>query len=450
MKEITRTPQSRPAKKDRNLTRWLFVAPAMLVVLCLLVYPLCSTLLYSVTNKTLIKSTYAFKGIDNYIKIFTDPAFGKAFLTTLVWTFFSLTGQILIGFSAALALNRIRNPIARPIYRICMIIPWAFPSIAIALVWKWMLNGIQGYIPTMLMKLGLSDGMLQFLSDPKLVLPTLVFINIWFGAPMIMVNVYAALQTVPQDQYEAALIDGASSWQSFIHITVPHIKVVVGLLVVLRTIWVFNNFDIIFMTTAGGPASMTTTMPLYIYDLGWTNKLVGRASAASIILLAFLIAVCLMLFLNLEFGNNTYAIVEYGSAFHWPEHYVLIQGTKGAIRIDMCNVGMTVKLADGTEEHYCVHANKEIDDDRTRIYHSTEMDGAIQYGHPGKKPPMWLNSIMNAEMEFFNGVMHGDPIPDEFKPLMTGEAARAAIATADAATLSLRENRKVSVEEVMK
>ena len=253
-------------------------------------------MLYSFTNKTLIKSTYAFKGIDNYIKIFTDPAFGKAFLTTLVWTFFSLTGQILIGFSAALALNRIRNPIARPIYRICMIIPWAFPSIAIALVWKWMLNGIQGYIPTMLMKLGLSEGMLQFLSDPKLVLPTLVFINIWFGAPMIMVNVYAALQTVPQDQYEAALIDGASSWQSFIHITVPHIKVVVGLLVVLRTIWVFNNFDIIFMTTAGGPASMTTTMPLYIYDLGWTNKLVGRASAASIILLAFLIAVCLIYF----------------------------------------------------------------------------------------------------------------------------------------------------------
>ena len=129
---------------------------------------------------------------------------------------------------------------------------------------------------------------------------------------------------------------------------------------------------------------------------------------------------------------------------------LIIEGTKGAIRIDMCNVGMTVKLADGTEEHYCVHANKEIDDDRTRIYHSTEMDGAIQYGHPGKKPPMWLNSIMNAEMEFFNGVMHGDPIPDEFKPLMTGEAARAAIATADAATLSLRENRKVSVEEVMK
>lgn len=155
-----------------------------------------------------------------------------------------------------------------------------------------------------------------------------------------------------------------------------------------------------------------------------------------------------MLFLNLEFGNGTYAICEYGSAFHWPEHYVLIQGTKGAIRIDMCNVGMTVKNAEGKEEHYLVHESKEEDDDRTRIYHSTEMDGAIQYGHPGKKPPLWLHGIMKNEMKFFNGIMHGEPVTDEFRPLLTGDAARAAIATADAATLSLRENRKVAVCEV--
>ena len=287
---------SAPYKKDRNLTRWLFVGPAMLVVLCLLVYPLGSTLLYSFTNKTLIKTTYSVTGFQNYIKILSDPDFLRAFLTTLVWTFASLLGQLLVGFTGALALDRISSRFTRSIYRICMIIPWAFPSVAIALVWKWMLNGIQGYIPTMLMNLGFSDSMIQFLSDPKLVLPTLVFINVWFGAPMIMVNVYAALQTVPRDQYEAAVIDGANAWQSFIHITVPHIKVVVGLLVVLRTIWVFNNFDIIFMTTAGGPAGLTTTMPIYIYELGWTNKLVGRASAASILLLIFLIAVCLIYF----------------------------------------------------------------------------------------------------------------------------------------------------------
>ncbi len=296
MKGIHTRAASAPYKKDRNLTRWLFVAPAMLVVLCLLVYPLGSTLLYSFTNKTLIKTSYKFLGLDNYIKILSDPDFLRAFGTTLVWTAASLIGQLFIGFTGALALNRISNRVTRPIYRICMIIPWAFPSVAIALVWKWMLNGIQGFIPTMLMDLGFSDSMIQFLSDPNLVLPTLVFINIWFGVPMIMVNVYAALQTVPKDQYEAAVIDGANAWQSFIHITVPHIKVVVGLLVVLRTIWVFNNFDIIFMTTAGGPAGRTTTMPIYIYELGWTNKLVGRASAASILLLLFLIVVSLIYF----------------------------------------------------------------------------------------------------------------------------------------------------------
>ena len=156
-----------------------------------------------------------------------------------------------------------------------------------------------------------------------------------------------------------------------------------------------------------------------------------------------------MLFLSLEFANGTYGIVEYGSAFRWPEHYVLIQGTKGAIRIDMCNCGMTVKTADGKEEHYLVHESKEEDDDRTRIYHSTEMDGAIAYGRPGKTPPMWLHGIMKNEMKYFNGIMHGEEIPDEFRPLMTGEAARASIATADAATLSLRENRKVHVSEVI-
>lgn len=157
-----------------------------------------------------------------------------------------------------------------------------------------------------------------------------------------------------------------------------------------------------------------------------------------------------LLLISMEFEGGRYALMEYGSAFHWPEHYLLIQGTKGAIRIDMCNVGMTVKGADGAEERYLVHESEQEDAQRTQIYHSTEMDGAIQYGRPGKTPPLWLQGIMEQEMGFFNGVLHGEPVPEEFRPLMTGEAARAAIATADACALSLRENRKVAVAEVMR
>ena len=104
---------------------------------------------------------------------------------------------------------------------------------------------------------------------------------------------------------------------------------------------------------------------------------------------------------------------------------------------------------DGKEEHFLVHESQEEDDDRTRIYHGTEMDGAIMYGKPGKKPPMWLHSIMKNEMKYLNCIMQGAKADDEFRPLLTGEAARAAIATADACTMSRYENRKVQLREVL-
>ncbi len=140
----------------------------------------------------------------------------------------------------------------------------------------------------------------QFFSDPNLVFLTLVFVNVWFGAPLIMVNVLSALQTIPRDQYEAAQIDAASPWQTFAHITLPHIRVVVGLLVVLRTIWVFNNFDTIYLLTGGGPAQMTQSVPIYAYNVGWGLKQLGQSSAVTVVLLVFLMLVCLAYFRLLD------------------------------------------------------------------------------------------------------------------------------------------------------
>ena len=155
-----------------------------------------------------------------------------------------------------------------------------------------------------------------------------------------------------------------------------------------------------------------------------------------------------MIFITARFNDGRYAVLEWGSAFHWPEHYLLIQGTKGAIKLDMFDAGGTLKV-DGKESHFLLHESKEEDDDRTRIYHGTEMDGAIQYGKPGRKPPLWLQGIMKKEMAFLNGIMHGKEVSDEYKPLLTGEAARAAIATADACTKSRMEDRKVKLSEII-
>lgn len=156
-----------------------------------------------------------------------------------------------------------------------------------------------------------------------------------------------------------------------------------------------------------------------------------------------------MLFLTLEFADGRYALLEYGSAFRWSEHYLLIQGTEGAIHIDMRNVGMTLRTGDG-DEHYLVHETREEDDERHRIYNSLlEVDGAVMYGKPGKKPPTWLHGIMCKEMELFNRLIHGETIEAEFRPLIDGLAARMAIATADAAMLSINENRKVELAEII-
>lgn len=154
-----------------------------------------------------------------------------------------------------------------------------------------------------------------------------------------------------------------------------------------------------------------------------------------------------MLFITMQYPDNRYAILEYGSAFRWQEHYLLIQGTEGAIKIDMCNCGMALKKGD-MEKHFCVHRSQDEDDDRTRIYRETELDNGNQFGRPGRKPFLWLQGVMDEEMEFLNSVMHGAQVPEEFAPLLTGEAAKNSIAAADACTRSMMENRKVKLSEV--
>lgn len=277
-----------------QIASFCFILPAVTVVGLLLLYPVLTSLFYSFTSKHLIKASYEFVWFKNYIAVLTDPDFWTSFFTNVKWTIASLAGQIVVGFTAALALERVRH--GKGIFRTLLIIPWAFPSIVIALSWKWILNGVSGFLPNFLVKIGLCETIPQFLTSTSLVFPTMVFINVWFGAPLIMVNVLSALQTVPKDQYEAAQIDGATSLQSFVHITIPHIRVVMGLLVVLRTIWIFNSFDMIYLITGGGPGGLTQTVPIYAYNVGWGLKLLGRSSAVTVLLLIFLLLVCMLYF----------------------------------------------------------------------------------------------------------------------------------------------------------
>ena len=279
-------------KKKMNIDKinLVFVLPAILIVFLLLVYPIFSSIYFSFTSKNLIRPYYKWIWFDNFKFVLTNPEFYRAFLNSIKWTILSITGQLLVGFIAALSLNKI--PKFSGFYRTLLIIPWAFPAIVIAFSWKWILNDVYGFIPNLLTQLHITKENINFLADPKTAFWIVLFINIWFGAPLFMVNILAALKTIPREQYEAAIVDGASSFQVFRYITIRHIRGVIGLLVVLRTIWVFNNFDLLYLLTGGGPSDLTTTLPIYAYKTGWNLKRLGTASAVTILLLLFLMAVC--------------------------------------------------------------------------------------------------------------------------------------------------------------
>ena len=258
----------------------------MLVVVALLVYPVISSVYFSFTNKNLLMPEEALVGFANFQQVLKDPEFWNAFINSLQWTAGSLVGQLLLGFACAIALQRI--PRFSGLFRTLLIVPWAFPAIVIAFGWRWILNDVYGFLPNLLTSLGLTDMNASFLADPKTVFWVVIAINVWFGSPLFMVNILAALKTVPSDQLEAAVVDGASAFQRFVYVTFPHISRVVGLLVILRTIWIFNNFELLFLLTGGGPANQTTTLPIFAYRVGWSMFQLGIASAIAVLVLVFL------------------------------------------------------------------------------------------------------------------------------------------------------------------
>ena len=202
-----------------KVTRWVFVGPAMLVVICLLVYPLMSTLVYSFTNKTMIRPDFDVIGFQNYISLLKDEEFFTAFGHTLFWTVCSVLGQVIVGFIGALCLNRVKNNVAKNMFRIFAIIPWGFPAIATAMTWKWLLNGIYGFIPTMMKDLGLTEGLIQFLSNSDLVL---VYMS--FSVPYAVWMLVGFFKTVPIDIEESGRIDGANRFQVFTRIVLPLVR----------------------------------------------------------------------------------------------------------------------------------------------------------------------------------------------------------------------------------
>lgn len=291
---------SRLAKADK--VGLAFVLPSMVAVVGLLIYPVLSSLYYSLTDQSLLRRDHELVWLDNFQTLITNADFWSAFVTSIRWTAGSIVGQLLLGLLLALCLDKVRR--FSGLYRVLLIVPWAFPPIVIGFGWQWILDDVYGFLPNLLTSLGITAENVSPLANPDTVFWTVLAINIWFGAPLFMVNILAALKTIPKEQYEAALMDGANAWQQFSFITLRHIRNVIGLLVILRIIWVFNNFELLFLLTGGGPGDMTTTLPIFAYRTGWGLHQLGMASAITVLLLVFLLLMARIAFAALNYWER--------------------------------------------------------------------------------------------------------------------------------------------------
>ena len=275
-------------KLENNPFYLSLIIPGLLVLLLITAIPTVMTIVYSFTNLHLIWPGSGFVGLKNYRDILSPGSeFYAALLLDILWTFFSVFFQLFFAVIGALALQTTSRR-TTPIYRVMMIIPWTLPNISLAFLWNWMLEPSLGIINHFLLKTGLISEAVNWFGSARWSLASVTTMNIWFGIPFMMVTVIAGLQTISRNLYEAAEIDGASSWQCFWKITMPSLKRVILIAVTLRSIWVFNNFAFIYMTTGGGPGNRSQILPVLIYNTGWGEGWLGRSSAIAVLALILL------------------------------------------------------------------------------------------------------------------------------------------------------------------
>jgi len=261
---------------DRALA-YVLLAPTVAVLLALTIYPL----IYSV--KISLHGESGNWTLQNFTRLFADQFFLSALAHTIVYAAIALTFEFLIGLSLALLLNEQMR--GQSVFRALLLLPMMLPPVVVGVVWRLMLNSNFGAVNGTLKRFGLNTDALTWTASPKLAMATVVIADIWQWTPFMFLILLAGLQAIPQEPYEAALIDGASAWQTFRHVTLPLLKTAILIALLLRTMDLLRVFDQIFILTEGGPGFATETVSLYIYRTAFRFSNFGYAAAMSFVLL---------------------------------------------------------------------------------------------------------------------------------------------------------------------
>jgi len=277
-------------RRGERALPWLLLAPALAATALLVLAPVAETLWLSLHDVILFRPRVRpFVGLANYAAVFADPLFWESLWHSLMWVVAAVSLQFALGFATALLLNR--SFAWRGVARALVIVPWALPSVIIGLIWTWMLDFNLGVLNEIGVRLGLLDGPVAWLARPDTAMAAVILAVVWQGFPFFAITLLAGLQAIPREHYEAASIDGAGIFASFVHVTLPGLAKVIATALLLRMIWVSNSLDLILVMTGGGPGTSTHTLPLYAFLKAWTGADYGYGSALAVVLTILLLSV---------------------------------------------------------------------------------------------------------------------------------------------------------------
>ncbi len=270
----------------------LLIAPTILVFCAVIVYPLVSALylsLFSIYTPTL-KGKWV--GLDNFTRMLGSDEFWGSLVNNLIWTAGTLTLQVIFGILLALMLNQ--NMAFRALARSLILFPYFVSTVVAVLVWRWLFNDLYGILNHMMLWAGLLDMPIDWLGSMPNAMISIIFVGAWKYFPFVVIVILARLQTIPEHLYEAAKIDGAGAFARFWDITLPQIREVLLVVILLRSIWDFKEFDLIYLLTGGGPITSTQTLPLMVYKEAFALNEMGGASALAVLMMVLMLFFMLM------------------------------------------------------------------------------------------------------------------------------------------------------------
>ncbi len=259
-----------------------FLIPALLLLFLVALFPLGYGFVLGLMRKMPVFGISKFVGLENFLFLLKDLRFQQSLLTTLKFTVISVPLELLLGLWFALLLRE-KIP-GNFLLKITLMIPWAIPTVVSARMWEWIYNPEYGLLNYLLKEVGLLNNALNWLGHPFWTLPAIILADVWKTTPFAALLIYAGLQAIPEELYEAAKIDGAGAFRRLIHITLPQIFPIILIVGVFRTMDAFRIFDLIYVMTGGGPANLSETMSVYAYKLLFQTLQFGYGSAVSIIM----------------------------------------------------------------------------------------------------------------------------------------------------------------------